>query len=92
MVNHQSQLWIIHSPNLFVMKQNMGTADRIIRMLAATAIAVLYFTHFITGVAGLVLMVFAVVFFLTSLIGFCPLYTLLGITTCRTKREKAPGV
>ena len=70
----------------------MGTTDRIIRMLAAIVIAVLYFTHSVEGVLGVVLMVFAMVFFLTSLIGLCPLYPLLGINTCGTKREKAPGV
>ena len=68
------------------MKQNMGNADRIIRILAAAVIAVLYFTHTITGTLGYVLLALGAIFLLTSFIGFCPLYTLLGIKTCERKR------
>jgi len=45
----------------------------------------LYFTNVITGTLGIVLLVIAGVFVLTSLISFCPLYTILGINTCKTK-------
>ncbi len=69
------------------MKKNMGTTDRIIRSLIAVVIAVLYFTHTITGTLGIVLLVFAVVFLLTSLVSFCPLYTLLGINSCSVKKS-----
>lgn len=64
------------------MKANMGTTDRIVRILVAIAIAVLYFTGTITGMLGAVLVVPAAVFLLTSLIGSCPLYLLFGINTC----------
>jgi hypothetical protein len=64
------------------MKKNMGAADRIIRLIVAAVIAVLYFTNVITGTLGIVLLVLAVVFVLTSLVSFCPLYTLLGLNTC----------
>lgn len=69
------------------MKKNMGATDRIIRTLIAVVIAVLYFTHIITGTLGIVLLVFAVVFLLTSLVSFCPLYTLLGINSCPLKKS-----
>ena len=69
------------------MKKNMGNADRIIRLLLAVAVAVLYFTNVITGTLGIVLLVVAGVFVLTSLISFCPLYTLIGLNTCPTKKE-----
>ena len=65
------------------MKKNMGQTDRIIRFLAAVLIAVLYFTHVITGTLAIILGIIAVVFLVTSLIGFCPLYTLLGVSTNR---------
>lgn len=65
------------------MKKNMGQTDRIIRFLAAVLIAVLYFTHVITGTLAIILGIIAVVFLATSLIGFCPLYTLLGVSTNR---------
>lgn len=69
------------------MKNNMGSLDRSIRVLAAIAIAILYFSGTITGTLGLVLLVIAGVFLLTSLIGFCPLYTILGLNTCSRKSQ-----
>jgi uncharacterized membrane protein YtjA (UPF0391 family) len=69
------------------MKQNMGGADKIIRILIALIIGVLYFKGIVTGTIGIVLMVLAVVFVVTSLVSFCPLYTLFGVSTCKTKKE-----
>ena len=65
------------------MKKNMGTADRIIRVIIAIIIAFLYFGGTITGTLGIVLLVLAIVFALTSLMSFCPLYTLIGVNTCK---------
>lgn len=67
------------------MKKNMGSADRIIRLLIAIVVGVLYFTGTISGTLGIVLLVLAVIFLLTSFISFCPLYTLFGINTCARK-------
>ncbi|WP_304197490.1 DUF2892 domain-containing protein [Flavobacterium alvei] len=67
------------------MKKNMGSADRISRILFAIVIGVLYFTKAIEGTAALILGAFAIVFLLTSLISFCPLYVPLGISTCKKK-------
>lgn len=63
------------------MKKNMGTIDKVIRLIVAAVIAVLYFTGTVTGTLGIVLLVLAAVFVLVSLIGFCPLYLPLGIKT-----------
>ncbi len=63
------------------MKSNMGTTDKIIRILIAVLLAVLYFTHVIDGTLGIILLVLAGVFVLTSLISFCPLYTIIGLNT-----------
>jgi len=63
------------------MKQNMGTADRVIRTLIAIGIAVLYFTGRISGTLAIVLGVVAVVFLLTSFAGRCPGYIPLGLST-----------
>jgi hypothetical protein len=67
------------------MKKNMGTADKSVRVLLAIAVAVLYYFDVIGGTLAIVLMAFAIIFLLTSLVSFCPLYTLLGINTCKTK-------
>jgi uncharacterized membrane protein YtjA (UPF0391 family) len=68
------------------MKKNMGNADRIIRTLIAVIAAYLYFSGTIPGTLGIVLLVVAVVFLLTSLVSFCPLYTLFGLNTCAVKK------
>jgi len=68
------------------MKKNMGSADRIIRIMIAAAIAILYFTHIITGTIGLVALIIAGVFVLTSLVSTCPMYIPFGISTCKTKK------
>ncbi len=65
------------------MKKNMGLADRAIRLIMAVALVVLYSKGIISGTFGVVGLVFAGVFALTSLVSFCPLYTLLGITTAK---------
>jgi len=70
------------------MKKNMGTADKIIRILIAIIVAILYFTNVITGTLGIVLLILAGVFVLTSLISFCPLYTIFGCSTCPVKKEE----
>lgn len=67
------------------MKKNMGSTDKIVRILIAAVIAVLYFTGVVSGTLGIVLLVLAGVFVLTSFISFCPLYAPFGISTCRTK-------
>ena len=69
------------------MKKNMGSADRIIRVIVAAIIAFLYFTGTITGTLGTVLLIFAAVFVLTSFVSFCPLYAPFGISSCSIKQH-----
>ncbi len=69
------------------MKKNMGSADRIIRVLIAVAIVILYFTNQITGTAAIILGVIAAIFLLTSFMSFCPLYLPFGLST-RKKEVK----
>lgn len=63
------------------MNQNMGTADRTIRIVIAAIIAGLYLTDMISGTLAIVLGIIALVFLLTSIIGFCPTYAPLKIST-----------
>lgn len=70
------------------MKKNMGSADRIIRFIVAAIIVVLYFTEIIGGTLGIVLLVLAGVFVLTSFVSFCPLYAPFGISTCAVKQAE----
>ena len=63
------------------MKKNMGTIDKVIRILVALVLAGLYLANVVTGTLGIILLVVAVVFVLTSFVSFCPLYLPFGINT-----------
>jgi hypothetical protein len=65
------------------MRKNMGTADRVIRFLLAATVLVLYLLDAISGVAAIILGVFAVIFVVTSFVGFCPLYAPFNFSTKR---------
>jgi O-antigen ligase len=69
------------------MKRNMGSTDKIVRFVLAAIIAVLYLTGTVTGTLGIVLLVVAGVFIVTSLVNFCPLYTLFGLNTCPIEKK-----
>jgi uncharacterized membrane protein len=70
------------------MKKNMGSADRIIRLIIAAVLIVFYYLGTISGTLGIVGLVVAAVFVLTSFVSFCPLYSILGISTCpRTSKN-----
>ena len=69
------------------MKQNMGSIDRILRIILAAVFGLLYFNGVVTGTLGVVLLVLGGVFVVTSLVGFCPLYKIFGLNTCPRKAE-----
>lgn len=70
------------------MKINMGTSDRIIRVIIAVIMATLYFTGTISGTLGIILVVAAVIFLLTSLVSFCPLYVPFKFNTTGKGKDK----
>lgn len=67
------------------MKGNMGPLDRILRIIIALVIGVLYFTKIVTGTIGTILLVIALIFLLTSIVGYCPLYSIIGVSTKKSK-------
>ncbi|MBL7825435.1 MAG: DUF2892 domain-containing protein [Saprospiraceae bacterium] len=68
------------------MKQNVGSTDKIVRIVLALVFAALYFTGTVTGTFGYVLLALGAIFVLTSLVGFCPIYAAVGLSTCPTKK------
>ena len=66
-------------------KKNIGSTDKIIRIILGIVGMVLYFMNIVSGALGMVVVVLAAVMLLTSLINFCPLYTILGVNTCPRK-------
>ncbi len=69
------------------MKHNMGKGDRIARLLLAAIMIILYVSNTVTGTLGIIFLVVAGIFILTSLIGFCPLYAIFGFKTCPAGRS-----
>ncbi len=66
-------------------KTNEGTADRALRVLAGTALLVWFFLDQGTGVWHYAKLI-GIVPLLTGLVGSCPLYSILGISTCPMKK------
>lgn len=69
------------------MNKNMGPGDRLLRFAVAVLIGVLYFTHRLTGVSGVVIAIIGVVFLLTSFAGSCPIYSLFGWSTRKVQSQ-----
>ncbi|MDP4208243.1 MAG: DUF2892 domain-containing protein [Bacteroidota bacterium] len=67
------------------MKKNIGTIDKVIRILIAVVITVLFFVQVISGTLGIILMVLAAIFILTSIISVCPLYLPFRLSTNKKK-------
>lgn len=63
------------------MKLNMGSLDRIIRLIITLVIVILLITGVLEGTLGVILGVVAIIFFVTSVIGFCPLYVIFNVST-----------
>ena len=63
------------------MKLNMGSMDRIIRLLVTLIIVILLVAGVLKGALAIVLGIIAIIFFVTSMFGFCPLYVLFGFST-----------
>ncbi|SIN68027.1 YgaP family membrane protein [Algoriphagus halophilus] len=64
------------------MKKNMGTIDRAIRLVVAAVLVLLYFSGIVSGTLGIISLVVALIFAITSLVSYCPLYAIVGIKTC----------
>ncbi len=69
------------------MKKNMGSTDKIVRIILAAVFATLFFTGTVKGVLGIVLVILGGIFLATSMISFCPLYSIFGMSTCPTKQQ-----
>lgn len=68
------------------MKKNMATADSIVRLIISAIMVTLYFMKIVEGTLGIIMLVLAGVFTLTSVVRFCPLYAIFGISTCPVKK------
>jgi len=69
------------------MKKNMGSMDKLVRIIVAIVLIALFTTGKISGIRGIVLLALSGIFVLTSFISFCPLYLPFGINTCKNKSK-----
>jgi hypothetical protein len=69
------------------MKKNMGNVDKIVRLAIAALVIILFSTNVLSGTIGIVLVALSAVFVMTSLIGFCPLYKIVGLSTCSVEKK-----
>lgn len=67
------------------MNANVGNADKLIRLVLAVVAAVVAFSVGAGSALGIVLLVVAAVLLVTAAVGFCPLYRLIGMSTCKVK-------
>jgi len=67
--------------------KNMGTIDRIVRVVIALVILALYFAGMLSGTIAIVLLILSGIFIITSLIGTCPLYLVFGIKTHKVEKK-----
>ena len=71
------------------MKKNLGSADRLVRLLLGIVLGFLYFTNTLTGTLGIVALIVGIVLVLTSFVSFCPLYAMLGIRSNKNNAVKS---
>lgn len=74
------------------MKKNMGTIDRVVRIIVALGIVALYFTTTMSTVVAVVLGIVAVAMGASAIVGSCPMYVPLGISTLKTKESESVHV
>jgi hypothetical protein len=70
------------------MKMNMGLSDKIIRIVSAVLVVILYVTNIINGTLAIVLLIVATIFIVTSFFGFCPVYLPFKISTLKRMSSK----
>lgn len=63
--------------------KNMGSTDRIVRTVAAVVMLLLAFLVPMSSILSTILIILGVVFILTSLVSFCPLYLPFKINTLK---------
>lgn len=69
------------------MKKNMGGLDKVIRVILALVAGLLVYFEVVDGALAYILLAITGIFVITSLVGFCPLYGIFGINSCRTKKN-----
>lgn len=70
------------------MNTNEGTIDRVLRAVGALVAFIAAFAVGIGSIVGIVLAVVGAILLVTSAVGFCPLYRVFGMSTCKVPAPK----
>lgn len=68
------------------MIKNIGSPDRIVRILFAVVVAILYFANIISGTLAIVLGLIGVILLLTAFVGTCPIYLAMHMSTKKAEK------
>jgi hypothetical protein len=69
------------------MRTNEGTTDRILRAAAGVVALVIALMTGLGSVGGILMLVVAAILLVTAATGFCPLYRVLGLSTCPVDKQ-----
>ncbi|MFN8280421.1 MAG: DUF2892 domain-containing protein [Saprospiraceae bacterium] len=72
------------------MIKNMGFIDKLIRLAGAVLIGILFYTNIISGTLAIILGIIAILFVITSFLGFCPAYLPFGLSTRKNDENSKP--
>jgi len=69
------------------MKKNLGAIDKLVRLVVALLLIIVYFQGLVVGILGVVFLIIAAIFVVTSLVGICPIYAVFGISSCPVEKH-----
>ena len=69
------------------MKKTVGSTDKIIRIILGLVLLIIAFTASVGQALKAILVIVGIIALVTALAGLCPLYSLLGINTCKVKNK-----
>ncbi len=70
------------------MKKNVGNGDRFLRVIVGVIAIILGLSGKLDGNLKWIDLGVGAIMVITSFVQFCPLYTILGINTCKVKPKK----
>lgn len=78
----------LNKQKTIAMKKNVGPLDRVIRIVIAAILAILYFSGVVTGTTGTIFLILALILLITAAFKICGLYSLVGMNTCKKEAEE----
>jgi hypothetical protein len=71
-------------------EKNIGTLDRIVRIVLALILFAAYGMGYVRGILGYIVLIIGLILILTGVFGSCLIYSLLGMSTAKKTVQTAP--